>query len=89
MQRAGKAGVTCSFPDQNGANLALYSGRAQVGMADSPVAAYRSSSPTGSSRSSGKPYGTAPYGIAMPKGNGMATPVLAGDEGADRGRRRT
>ena len=25
----------------------------------------------------GKPYGTAPYGIAIPKGNGMAKPVLA------------
>ena len=28
------------YPDQNAANLAISSGRAQVGMADSPVAAY-------------------------------------------------
>jgi polar amino acid transport system substrate-binding protein len=28
------------YPDQNAANLALASSRAQVGMADSPVAAY-------------------------------------------------
>ena len=31
---------TLLFPDQNGANLALSSGRADVGMADSPVADY-------------------------------------------------
>ena len=30
-----------AFPDQNGANLALSSGRAEVAMADSPVAAYQ------------------------------------------------
>ena len=30
-----------SFPDQNGANLALSSGRAQLGFADSPPAAYQ------------------------------------------------
>jgi polar amino acid transport system substrate-binding protein len=38
---AGKTGVTSLvFPDQNAANLALSSGRADVGMADTPVAAY-------------------------------------------------
>src|SRR4051794_19111599 len=35
-----KAAKVLTFPDQNGANLALSSGRAQVGMADSPVAAF-------------------------------------------------
>ena len=30
-----------SFPDQNPVNLALASGRAEVGMADSPVADYQ------------------------------------------------
>src|SRR5581483_5029791 len=40
-KKAGKPGVTVqTFPDQNGANLALSSGRAQLVMADSPVAAY-------------------------------------------------
>src|SRR5437660_516043 len=39
---AGKPGVNVLvFPDQNGANLALSSGRGDVGMADSPVAAYQ------------------------------------------------
>jgi polar amino acid transport system substrate-binding protein len=63
------------FPDQNGANLALSSGRAQVDFADSPIIAYQvrqlgvdvKSSPT---------FGTAPYGLAVPKGNGMAKAML-------------
>src|SRR5919201_3127068 len=39
---AGKKPVkVLTFPDQNGANLAITSGRAQVGMADSPVVAYQ------------------------------------------------
>jgi polar amino acid transport system substrate-binding protein len=64
------------FPDQNGANLALSSGRADVGMADSPVAAYQVKQSNGQFKLVGTPYGTAPYGIAIPKGNGMAEPVL-------------
>ena len=53
-KKAGKPNVNVlTFPDQNGANLALSSGRAQLGLADSPVADYRSRSPAASSRSSG------------------------------------
>jgi polar amino acid transport system substrate-binding protein len=63
------------FPDQNGANLALSSGRADVGMADSPVAAYAVKQSSGQFKLSGQPYGTAPYGIAIPKGDGMAKPL--------------
>jgi polar amino acid transport system substrate-binding protein len=66
------------FPDQNGANLALSSGRAQVGMADSPVAAYQVKQSHGQFKLSGAPYGTAPYGIAMSKSNGLDKAVLAG-----------
>ena len=77
MQGGRKAGVKVSvFPDQNGANLALSSGRAQVGMADSPVAAYIVKQSRGRFKLTGKVYGTAPYGIAIPKGNGMAKPLL-------------
>jgi polar amino acid transport system substrate-binding protein len=65
------------FPDQNGANLALSSGRADVGMADSPVAAYQVKQSSGQFKLVGTPYGTAPYGIAIPKGNGLAQPMLA------------
>jgi polar amino acid transport system substrate-binding protein len=76
---AGKPGVNVLvFPDQNGANLALSSGRADVGMADSPPAAYQVEKSNGQFKLVGEPYGTAPYGIAIPKGNGMAKPVLDG-----------
>jgi polar amino acid transport system substrate-binding protein len=75
-KKAGKPGVTVSaFPDQNGANLAIASGRAQLGMADSPVAAYVVKQSHGQFKLVGKSYGTAPYGIAIPKGNGMAKPI--------------
>ena len=76
---AGKSGVKVNtFPDQNAANLALSSGRAEVGMADSPVAAYIVDKSNGQFKLTGQPYNTAPYGIAIPKGNGMAKPVLDG-----------
>jgi polar amino acid transport system substrate-binding protein len=65
---AGKKGVkVLTFPDQNGANLAITSGRAEVGMADSPVADYQVKQSSGQFKVVGKPYGTAPYGIAIPK----------------------
>jgi polar amino acid transport system substrate-binding protein len=64
------------YPDQNGANLAIQSGRADVGMADSPVAAYIVKQSGGMFRLDGEPYGTAPYGIALPKDSGLAEPVL-------------
>jgi polar amino acid transport system substrate-binding protein len=77
-RKAGKPGVSVLvFPDQNGANLAISSGRAQVGMADSPVAAYQVKQSEGQFELTGDPYGTAPYGIAMAKDNGLAAPVLA------------
>jgi polar amino acid transport system substrate-binding protein len=75
---AGKPAVKVStFPDQNGANLAIQSGRAQIGMADSPVADYQVKESGGQFKSVGTPYGTAPYGIAIPKDSGLADPVLA------------
>jgi polar amino acid transport system substrate-binding protein len=75
---AGKKGVTVLvFPDQNGANLALSSGRAQVGMADFPVVAYEVKNTHGQFKEAGKPYGPFPYGIAVPKGTGMTRPLLS------------
>ena len=74
---AGKPGVKVSvYPDQNAANLSIASGRNQVGMADSPVAAYIVKKSNGQFKLTGKSYNTAPYGIAIPKGNGMAKPIL-------------
>ena len=55
------------FPDQNGANLALSSGRADVVLADSPVNAYAAQQSNGQFAIVGQVYGTAPYGIAVPK----------------------
>jgi polar amino acid transport system substrate-binding protein len=63
------------FPDQNGANLAISSGRAEIGMADSPVAAYIVEQANGQFKL-GEAYGVAPYGIAMKKGSALAQPVL-------------
>jgi polar amino acid transport system substrate-binding protein len=74
--KAGKSAVSVSsFPDQNGVNLALSSGRVDVAMADSPVAAYQVKQSHGAFKVSGKSYGTAPYGIAIPKGSGLAKPI--------------
>ena len=73
----GKPGVDVQvYPDQNGANQALSSGRADVSMADSPVADYQVKQSGGQFKVSGQPYGAAPYGIAIPKGNGMSKPLL-------------
>ncbi len=75
---AGKAAPTVQvYNDQNAVNLALASGRAQVALADSPVADYQVKQSNGTFKITGQPYGTAPYGIAIPKNNGMAPVVLA------------
>jgi polar amino acid transport system substrate-binding protein len=65
------------FPDQGGANLALQSGRADGVLADSPVIAYQIKQTNGQFEQVGAPYATAPYGIAVPKGKGLAEPLLA------------
>ncbi|WP_231116187.1 ABC transporter substrate-binding protein [Motilibacter rhizosphaerae] len=72
-----KAVKVDQYPDQGGANVALSSGRDQVSMADSPVAAYAVKQSNGAFELVGQAYGTAPYGIALPKGNGMAKAVQA------------
>jgi polar amino acid transport system substrate-binding protein len=75
---AGKKPVkVLTFPDQNGANLAITSGRAQIEMADSPVAEYQVKQSGGQFKTLGESYGTAPYGIAVPKDIGLTQPLLA------------
>jgi polar amino acid transport system substrate-binding protein len=64
------------FPDQNAANLSISSGRAEVGMADTPVAAYIVNESNGQFTLTGEAYNTAPYGIAIPKGSDIAEPIL-------------
>lgn len=74
---AGKPTVTLEvYPDQNGANLAIASGRADIGMADSPPAAYQVKQSNGQFKLVGQPYSVVPYGIAIPKNNGLAQPLL-------------
>jgi polar amino acid transport system substrate-binding protein len=75
---AGKPGVTVLvFPDQNAANLALSSGRADVGMADSPIADYQVKKTGGQFKLTGLNYGPFPYGIAVPKKSGMTKALQA------------
>ena len=75
--KAGKKAVTVlSFPGQNPVNLAVESGRAELGMADSPVVAYQIKQSNGQFKLIGESYGFAPYGIAIPKTSGMTTPIL-------------
>ncbi|MGP8065637.1 MAG: ABC transporter substrate-binding protein [Acidimicrobiales bacterium] len=64
-----------TYSTQSEANLAVSSGRAQIGFADSQVAAYIAAQSKGQFKLSGKAFETAPYGIALPK-NGLAKPVL-------------
>jgi polar amino acid transport system substrate-binding protein len=76
--KAGKPKVSLLvFPDQNGANLALSSGRAQLGFADSPPAAYAVKKSNGQFKLVGAAFATAPYGLATAKGNGLDKAVLA------------
>jgi polar amino acid transport system substrate-binding protein len=76
--KEGKKSVTVlSFPGQNAVNLAVSSGRAELGMADSPVVAYQIKQSNGQFKLIGKSYEFAPYGIAIPKTSGMTTPILA------------
>ena len=58
------------FPTRTAATWRSSSGRAEVGMADSPVADYQVKQSDGQFKLVGKPYGTAPYGIAIPKDSG-------------------
>jgi polar amino acid transport system substrate-binding protein len=74
---AGKSAITLlSYADESQANLALSSGRANAILADSPVADYAAKQSNGQFEVVGSSYDTAPYGIAIPKTNGLSQPVL-------------
>jgi len=65
---AGKAAVQIqSFPTQDEVNVALTSGRVDVVLADTPVAGYQVEQNGNAFELVGSSYGTAPYGIAIPK----------------------
>ncbi len=75
--KTGKSVTVLSFGNQSQANLAVSSGRAEVGFADSQVAGYIVATSNGVFQNSGTAFEVAPYGLALPKGNGMAAPVQA------------
>ncbi len=65
------------FNTQTEANLAVSSGRAQLGFADTPVAAYQVKQSGGLFKLVGAAYAPSPYGLAIPKTPGLAPAVLA------------
>jgi polar amino acid transport system substrate-binding protein len=76
--KAGKLAVkVLVFPDQNGANLAVNSGKAQLGVADTPVASYQVKKSGGQFKLVGAAYAPAPYGLAIPKNTGLDKAVQA------------
>jgi polar amino acid transport system substrate-binding protein len=72
-----KAVAVLVYTGQNAVNLAVSSGRAEVGMADSPVVAYQIKQSSGEFKLVGKSYEFAPYGLAIPKTSGMTQPIYA------------
>jgi polar amino acid transport system substrate-binding protein len=76
--KAGKKAVgVLVYTGQNAVNLAVSSGRAELGMADSPVVAYQIKQSAGQFKLIGKSYAFAPYGLAIPKTSGMTQPIYA------------
>lgn len=74
-QSEGKPAINAlSFNDQNGVNLAVTSGRAAAGLADTEVAQYQTRQTNGKLRFAGNYAAAVLYGIAVPKG-GMATAI--------------
>jgi polar amino acid transport system substrate-binding protein len=75
--KEGKPSLTVLvFPTQNEANLAITSGRAELGMADSPVVAYAVKQSDGALKVVGPTLASADYGLAFPKNTGMTKPTL-------------
>jgi polar amino acid transport system substrate-binding protein len=66
-----------AFTTQVEANLAVSSGRAQIGFADSQVAGYIVSQSKGVFKLDGPAFGVAPYGFAFPKSSGLDKATLA------------
>jgi polar amino acid transport system substrate-binding protein len=76
--KAGKKAVAVrNFPTQSEANLAVSSGRAQLGFADTPVADYQVKQSHGTFKLVGAAYAPAPYGLAVAKSTGLTNAVKA------------
>jgi polar amino acid transport system substrate-binding protein len=76
--KAHKKAVTVRvFPNQTEANLAVSSGHAQLGFADTPVADYQVTQSHGTFKIVGAAYAPSPYGIAISKSSGLTNAVKA------------
>ncbi len=69
-----------SYPNQNEANLAVASGRADLGFADSQVAGYIVQQSHGEFKLDGRAIEVAPYGIAFPKSSKLPRATQAAFE---------
>jgi polar amino acid transport system substrate-binding protein len=70
---AGKGDITVhSFTKQTDADADLLAGHATIGWSDQPVSNYQVKNSNGKEQISGQPCSVAPYGIALPKGSGLA-----------------
>ena len=65
------------FTQQTDVDLALTSGRSEVALADSPVAAYAVKQSEGKLKLTGDAYDSAPYGIAINKKTGLTEAIQA------------
>jgi polar amino acid transport system substrate-binding protein len=65
------------FTQQTDVDLAISSGRADVALADSPVASYAVKQSEGSLKSTGKDYDSAPYGVAINKKTELTPAIQA------------
>jgi len=72
-----KADTVLPFASQSNANLAVSSGRAQLGFADSQVAGYIVQQSHGTFKLDGKPFGVAPYGFGFAKSSKLDVATLA------------
>lgn len=61
---------------QSGADRAIRSGRAEIGMAATPVAGYAVRQSDGALEPTGEDYGVGAYGIAIRKDSGLQDPIL-------------
>ncbi len=77
--QAGKPAINVSqFQAQTDVTLALTAKRAQAMLADSPVVDYAVAQTNGQLEAVGAAYDTAPYGIAVPKGDGAYAKAVQG-----------
>jgi polar amino acid transport system substrate-binding protein len=72
-----KPDTVLSFETQLQANLAISSGRAQIGFADSQVAGYIVQQSKGQFKLDGPAFGVAPYGFAFTKSSSLDKATLA------------